>query len=234
MPFVATANRYCLRYGDNAKYVSWYFVCGELDGDKMAHNSRELDRYFGRNSDNTVVEYLGRGYEPFGDELQRLFDWMGRRQRKMPQEFDCDTMRPWDNYFWWVEVADMPDKSMVAAGQLAATPLRPAVPGPRQARPEQQGRRLLAIRPNNRLARPRVRRLQQTNPRRTEKPPHEPRRHRGHSQPERPLRRRPHPRRTATPLLGQSRVGRRQAVEYRRPLKSPVSQLVSTKSRGAI
>lgn len=114
MPFVATANKYALRYGDNAKHVSWYFVAGELDGDKMAHNARELDRYFGRNTDSTVVEYLGRGYEPFGDELQRIFDWMGRRQRKIPDEFNCDTMRPWDNYFWWVEVADMPDKSMVA------------------------------------------------------------------------------------------------------------------------
>ena len=31
------------------------------------------------NTDITVVEYLGRGYEPFGDEIQRLFDWMGRR-----------------------------------------------------------------------------------------------------------------------------------------------------------
>jgi hypothetical protein len=126
MPFVATANRYCLRYGDNAKYVSWYFVCGELDGDKMEHNSRELDKYFGRNTDNTVVEYLGRGYEPFGDELQRLFDWMGRRQRKIPKEFSCDTMRPWDNYFWWIEVGDLPDKSMVAPANW---------PPPRSARP---------------------------------------------------------------------------------------------------
>jgi pimeloyl-ACP methyl ester carboxylesterase len=114
IPFVATADKFCLRYDDNAKHVSWYFVGGELDGDKMAGNARELDKYFGRNSDNTVVEYLGRGYEPFGDELQRLFDWMGRRQRKIPDEFNCVTMRPWDNYFWWVEVEELPDKSMVA------------------------------------------------------------------------------------------------------------------------
>ncbi len=114
MPFVATADRYVPRYGDNAQYVSWYFVCGELDGDKMSQNSRELDRYFGRTNDDTVVEYLGRGYEPFGDELQRLFDWMGRRSRKMPKEFECVTMRPWDNFFWWLEVADMPEKSMIA------------------------------------------------------------------------------------------------------------------------
>jgi hypothetical protein len=126
MPFVATAEKYCQRYAPNAEYVSWYFVCGELDGDKMARNARELDRYFGRNKDNTVVEYLGRGYEPFGDELQRLFDWMGRRSRKMPQEFQCVTMRPWDNFFWWLEVGDLPDKSMIAPASW---------PPPRSARP---------------------------------------------------------------------------------------------------
>jgi pimeloyl-ACP methyl ester carboxylesterase len=129
IPFVATANRYCLRYRENAEYTSWYFVCGELDGDKMAHNARELDRYFGyfgRNKDSTVVEYLGRGYEPFGDEQQRLFDWMDRHRRKFPKEFECDTMRPWDNFFWWLEVGGMPEKSMVAPETW---------PPPRSARP---------------------------------------------------------------------------------------------------
>ena len=126
MPFVATADKYCLRYGDNAKSVPWYFVCGELDGDKMSRNAREIDKYFGRNTDNTVVEYLGRGYEPFGDELQRLFDWMGRRSRKMPEEFQCVTMRPWDNFFWWLEVRDLPEKSMVTPASW---------PPPRSARP---------------------------------------------------------------------------------------------------
>ena len=47
----------------------------------MSANARDFDRYMLRGSDVTVVEYLGRGYEPFGDEIQRLFDWMGRRQR---------------------------------------------------------------------------------------------------------------------------------------------------------
>jgi pimeloyl-ACP methyl ester carboxylesterase len=128
IPFVAYADRYCNRYAENAEYVPWYFVCGELDGTKMSDNARELDRYFGRNKDNTVVEFLGRGYEPFGDELQRLFDWMGRRSRKMPKEFDCVTMRPWDNFFWWLEVNDLPEKSMVAPASWP--PARAARPFP--------------------------------------------------------------------------------------------------------
>ena len=108
------------RYAKNAPYVSWYFVAGELDGDKMARNARELDRYLKPKTDITVVEYQGRGYEPFGDEIQRLFDWMGRQQRKMPKEIDCVSMRPWDNFFWWLEVEGLPPKSMVAPEQLAA------------------------------------------------------------------------------------------------------------------
>ena len=114
IPIVAVADRYCRRYGDNAEHLSWYVVAGELDGDKMAYNARELDRYLKPNSDTTVVEYLGRGYEPFSDEIQRLFDWMGRRRRTIPKEFECVTMRPWDNFFWWHEVGDLPEKSMVA------------------------------------------------------------------------------------------------------------------------
>ncbi len=114
IPIVAVANRYVGRYAKNAPYLSWYMVAGELDADKMAHNARELDRYLKPNADVTVVEYLGRGYEPFGDEIQRLFDWMGRRRRTVPQEIDCVTMRPWDNYFWWLEAEGLPARTMVS------------------------------------------------------------------------------------------------------------------------
>ena len=30
-----------------------------------------------------------------------------------PREFACKTMRPWDNYFWWVELQGLPPKSVV-------------------------------------------------------------------------------------------------------------------------
>ena len=78
------------------------------------------------NTDITVVEYQGRGYEPFSDEIQRMFDWMGRRQRNIPKDIDCVSMRPWDNFFWWLEVDGLPAKSMVAPAtgrrQQAARP----------------------------------------------------------------------------------------------------------------
>jgi pimeloyl-ACP methyl ester carboxylesterase len=120
MPIVAVADRYCTRYWPNARYVPWYFVGGELDGDKMAHNALVLDRMMKPACDTTVVEYLGRGYEPFGDEIQRLFDWMGRRRRTMPKEIEYVTMRPWDNFCWWLEVEGVAAKSMVAPGNWPA------------------------------------------------------------------------------------------------------------------
>jgi pimeloyl-ACP methyl ester carboxylesterase len=139
IPVVAQAGRFVERYAKNARYVAWYVIAGELDGDKMSRNAPQLDRYMKPNTDVTVVEFLGRGYEPFSDEIQRLFDWMGRRQRSMPKEFEYVSMRPWDNFFWWVEVEGMPEKSMVAPSNW---------PPPRGVRPFQFDSKVLA---NNRL-----------------------------------------------------------------------------------
>jgi pimeloyl-ACP methyl ester carboxylesterase len=127
IPIVARAGRYVERYAKNAPYVAWYVVAGELDGDKLARNAQELDRYMKPNNDVTVVEYLGRGFEPFGDEIQRLFEWMGKRRRKMPTELDCVSMRPWDNFFWWLEAEGLPEKTMVSPGNWPpARGVRPA------------------------------------------------------------------------------------------------------------
>jgi len=114
MPIVAEADRYCAQYWENAKRVPFYVVGGEMDGNKLARNARDLDRYLKRGYNATVVEYLGRGHENFSDEIQRLFDWMGRFRREFfPREFECVTMRQFDNYFWWVELEGLPPRSLV-------------------------------------------------------------------------------------------------------------------------
>lgn len=114
IPIVARSDAYDSYYWENAKLLPMYVVSGELDGDKMLQNARDLDRWLSRGYPVTVVEYRGRGHESFSDEIQRLFDWMGRYKRDFyPKEFVTNSLRPWDNYFWWVELADMPPKSMV-------------------------------------------------------------------------------------------------------------------------
>ncbi|MFV2065626.1 MAG: peptidase [Pirellulales bacterium] len=114
IPVVAVADRYCSHYWPNARYVPFYVVAGELDGDRLRRNARDLDRYFLHNFDATLVEYLGRGHEHFFGEIGRLLDWMGRRHRNFfPRDFHCATMRQWDNYFWWLELNAYPTRSIV-------------------------------------------------------------------------------------------------------------------------
>lgn len=114
IPVVAQSDRYCALYWKNAKLLPFYCVCGEMDGGKMTFNARDLDRYLKRGFNTTVVEYLGRGHEEFSDEILRLFDWMERFKRNFfPKEFTVNTMRTWDNFFWYVELAQLPPKAIV-------------------------------------------------------------------------------------------------------------------------
>jgi pimeloyl-ACP methyl ester carboxylesterase/tetratricopeptide (TPR) repeat protein len=114
IPISAQSDRYCNFYWKNARYVPFYVVNGELDGGKPARNALDLDRYLRRGFDTTVVEYRGRGHEDFSDEILRMFDWMSRFRRDFyPRDFTCETMRAWDNFFWWVEVRDLPSRSCV-------------------------------------------------------------------------------------------------------------------------
>ena len=110
IPFVARGKMYVPHYWENAEYVPMYFVAGELDGKKMAENSAVLDKYLLKRFDTTVVEFLGRGQEPFHDEVLNVFAWMERHRRDgSPKQFKCNTMRAWDNYFWWIEGQDFPN-----------------------------------------------------------------------------------------------------------------------------
>jgi predicted esterase len=113
IPISARSNKYDKFYWENGRYVPFYFVFGELDGKIMSHNGPLLNMYLKRRFDTTVVEYLGRGHETFHDEILHLFDWMGRKERSgPPDEFACKTLRPWDNFFWWIECGPFPDKWM--------------------------------------------------------------------------------------------------------------------------
>jgi pimeloyl-ACP methyl ester carboxylesterase len=141
LPIVATADKYISRYWENGRYVPFYFIAGELDGDRMARNSMDLDRYMTRPFfDTTVVVYQGRGHEHFYDEIQRIFDWMNLYRRDFfPRDFECVSMRPWDNFFWWAELDNLPEASLTSPVSW---------PPPGTARPARTSGRILE---NNRL-----------------------------------------------------------------------------------
>jgi pimeloyl-ACP methyl ester carboxylesterase len=115
IPIVAAANKYVTRYWENGRYVPLYFVAGEMDGDKLARNTADWDRYLTRHTyDTIVVVYQGRGHEHFQDEIQRVFQWMGLHRRNFfRSEFKAWSLRPWDNFFWWAEVEDLPRNAQV-------------------------------------------------------------------------------------------------------------------------
>ena len=114
-PIVGRADKYIVRYWKNAAGMPWYFVGGDLDAQRLKDNCSTWDRLLrsGR-YDSLVVLYQGRGENDFRDELPRLMAWMQEQRRTMArQKFSCDAMRSWDNFFWWVEVSDYPDRSNV-------------------------------------------------------------------------------------------------------------------------
>lgn len=118
MPITGVSQKVTSYYWENARYVPLYVVMGELDGMNLAVNARDLQRYMIRGFDVTAVEFRGRGHEHFSDEILNLFDWMGRRKREFfPKEFECRTMRSFDNFFWPVELAGFPPKVNIDPAQ---------------------------------------------------------------------------------------------------------------------
>jgi len=116
IPVVAAADKYVSRYSDNGRYVPFYFVGGELDGDKMSRNGAQLDRYLSRvGYDVMIIDYQGRGHEHFQEELPRIIEWMNVHRRDFfPKNWQVTSLRPWDNFFWFAEFHDFPPKSMTS------------------------------------------------------------------------------------------------------------------------
>lgn len=119
----ATAGRYVNHYWPNARGLPIYVVGGELDSGTLPRNAMDLDRYLSKGYDATYVEYRGRGHEHFSDETLRIFDWMARRKRDFfPGTIEAVTMRPWDRFFWWLEMEGAPPRTMTLPEQWPLPP----------------------------------------------------------------------------------------------------------------
>lgn len=114
IPISAVSDKYCHLIWENAQYAPTYTVWGELDGGKREKNATDLDRYMTKGYNVTVAEFQGRGHEHFSDEILKIFDWMNRYQRDpFPKQFNCLSLRPWDDKFWWVELDGFSEKTLV-------------------------------------------------------------------------------------------------------------------------
>ena len=129
IPIVAEASKFIIRYPNNGALLPLYFVSGQRDGNKIAANAVEWDRYLKHSEANKwdvmIVEYQGRGHESYHDEIQNIFEWMelpSHRRNFFPKEFggeandsvkNYQSLRTWDNYFWYAEFAGMPTASVI-------------------------------------------------------------------------------------------------------------------------
>jgi pimeloyl-ACP methyl ester carboxylesterase len=110
--FNAVASRYIELYDEAVRHVPLYLVWGDKEGvgtnRKWDINATVLNRYLQkqeRPGNVMVVRYIGRGMESFSEEILNILEWMKYRQRNFaPTEFKAETMRPWDSFFWGVEM----------------------------------------------------------------------------------------------------------------------------------
>lgn len=143
IPIVATTGKYITQYAENGKYLPMYFVCGEKDSATYA-NTTDWDYYLKHlGYDATVVQYLGRGHEAsraaaFFDEIQNLFSWMKVHQRDFSRkEFAVESLRPWDDFFWWVETGDPREVNTVLPAEWGENPIsaKKLIPAKTKAKP---------------------------------------------------------------------------------------------------
>ena len=117
IPFNAVASKYIEAYQSAVRHVPLYLVWGEMEGEglgtrrKWSVNATTLNRYLqaqSRPGDVTAVRYIGRGLESFYEEILHVLEWMRLRQRNVvPFELTAETLRPWDSFFWWVEMPNL-------------------------------------------------------------------------------------------------------------------------------
>ncbi len=115
IPISARGRKYVVFYGPNAKGLPLYFVAGELDRKWMLAHWARIDRYIRFSGYHGMVSlYHGRGHELFYEDVLFMFEWMKRqRRREPPVEIDAVSLRPWDAFFWWIEVGDFAERNVV-------------------------------------------------------------------------------------------------------------------------
>ena len=119
--FSGSFGKYIDKYADN-KHVQLPMYCvngqkhvGAIRASKDAQNKWIRSKKPFPNV--TVVHYLGRANELLIEEIPEAFKWMRPQKRYWPDsagfEFQCDSLRPWDSYFWFFEMYGIPEANVV-------------------------------------------------------------------------------------------------------------------------
>ena len=110
--------RYPLIYSENkANSLAIYAVVGSkyIGGIRNCKDAWNNWLTTNQRNDCTVVQYKGRLDERFAENVPEMFKWMRYQRRRYPDgagfDFECKSIRPWDNYFWFVELHGFPEKN---------------------------------------------------------------------------------------------------------------------------
>ncbi|MGL6196728.1 MAG: hypothetical protein ACRC2T_18105 [Thermoguttaceae bacterium] len=127
IPICASSNGVIDSYKENAKYVPFYYIGGELEfdttgngfGSKLTINGKSFNHYLNSGYNATVVLFLGRGPEAYQEEQFELFAWMKRNKREIPTDFTVKSVRPLNNFyfFWNIDYPVLPDESTWSASR---------------------------------------------------------------------------------------------------------------------
>lgn len=139
IPINGISDKYCKWYYTNTQKVPFYVINGELARGSMSRNGRELNRMMydplGGTFDVIFCQYVGRGYESFYEEIESVFDWMGRLKRaKYIKEVDVRVLRPSDDRFYWVTASGFPQNVVDNDVMLEGARQRVTRPMPLQVR----------------------------------------------------------------------------------------------------
>ena len=100
--------------------LSIYAVVGEGDRSTQSANLTTWNKWLksGRYVNLILAEYVGRlEKETFPDDLEAMFEWMQFQRRRLPDpagfEFSVNSMRPWDNYYWFLELKGFPVQNVM-------------------------------------------------------------------------------------------------------------------------
>ena len=111
--------KYPLIYSENkANSLAVYAVVGQRHIGGVRNCKKAWNNWLTTNqcNDCTVVQYKGRLDERFTENVPEMFKWMRFQRRRYPGgegfEFECKSIRPWDNYFWFVELHGFPEKNI--------------------------------------------------------------------------------------------------------------------------
>ena len=109
VPISGLSRHFTKHYWRNADRTPFLVLNGEKDRAARDENAGELNEMMKRGYDVTFVEFVGRGYEYYFEELPGVFDWMSRLRRPAdPTEVDARTLRPCDTRFYWLESEGLP------------------------------------------------------------------------------------------------------------------------------